>query len=455
MTPREELDLRRQLQQASPRQELVIRRQLAGVQPEVAQEPAAEPGPSFSAGEMVSNIPSSALKLGEDMLNAVLNPKQTLTAVGGLVESGLERLNPFAGPEDYEYQQYPEAVAGAMKERYGGVGPALNTLETDPMGLLADLSGAVTGVGTAARVPMIAKAGAAIDPINMALNIPKAGLTAAIPSKLPAYLYEKSAKFPPAQVPREVREPAIETALSNKILPTYGGIDKITEKLGGLDVKINDLITAADASGKTIARQALYSDLSDLRRQLSAGADAPANLRKYTKVVKDIDEMLKQGPDRLTPSAVQKFKTQTYKDIKWRGKANARTETLKALARGAKKSIEQVAPEIADVNRAYGPLAELRKVLEQPAQRIYNRNPISLPTAGTTTAGAAVGGPLGAATGAAVGTLQNPAIMARLALGLRGAQDRGVLGALTSGSPEAQMLRQGLLQSGRLEELMR
>jgi hypothetical protein len=50
---------------------------------------------------------------------------------------------------------------------------------------------------------------------------------------------------------------------------------------------------------------------------------------------------------------------------------------------------------------------------------------------------------------------QNPTIMAGGALGLRGMKDIGPAGYMTSGSPVAQLIRQGLLQSGRLEELMR
>ena len=406
----------------------------------------------FSFGEMVGNVPSSAKKFVGDMANAVVNPTDTLRALGGVIESGLEHLNPFMTEQDMEYKQYGDALVDAVKGRYGSKDAALNTLQTDPVGVLADVSGAVTGVGAAARAPAVAKIGRAIDPINLAINPVKAA-AGALPRSLPASMYQSAAKFPPVAVPRKTRDAITETALDYKIMPTSKGIDEISRKLEGLDVKINSLINRADASGKTVSRKAIYSDLKDLRQSLKEGADAPANMRKYTKIVKDLDELMKGGPDQLTPSKLQKFKVATYRDINWRAKPGAKTATMQSLARGARRAIEDVTPEISAVNRQYGPLAELRDRLPQVAHRIDNQNFIPLNTGVLTGAGGAAGNIPGAVAGGLLGMLEFPRVKAGSAIALRELQNAGLLGNFLDNSAMAHAIRHGLLQSGRLEAL--
>lgn len=343
---------------------------------------------------------------------------------------------------------------GAMKDRYGGTDAALRTLQSDPVGMLADVSGAVTGIGGATRVPAIARAGRAIDPLNLAINAPKAAATAVIPKGKPAEMYESAVKFPPVSVKPEVRKRAVETALREKIMPTETGIGKIGLKLDDFDARIDSLVKQADASGKTIPRTRIYSELSKLKKRLREGAGAPKNLRQSRKIVDDLESMLKEGPEDWTPSQMQRFKTSTYRDVNWRAKPDAGSDTMKALASGARQALAKMSPELAEVNKAYGPLAELRDVLQQPAHRIGNRNPMSIVPPLTATAGGAIGDVPGAIAGAGIGLLNNPQILSKMALMLRGAQEKGAMGQMATGSPYAQLLRQGMLQSGRLNELM-
>ena len=408
--------------------------------------------------KMLTRFPGSLYDVARQTVGALMSPRETAETLGRTVEAGIEAVNPFMTQAEREAspnRPYGEAFVRTMAERFGTPEAASRTFAQDPAGALMDVSGVTTLAGGLTRTPGLVRAGVAMDPLNIPLNVPKAAVAAGIPSGAPASMYESAVKFPPAQVPREVRERAVQTALREGIMPTYAGIDKINDMLSDLDIRINDLINAADESGKTISRRALYSELSGLRQQLRQGALAPENLRKYTKVIRDLDELMKQGPEKLTPSRVQKFKTQTYKDINWRAKPGAKSETLKALARGARKAIEDVTPEIADINLRYGPLAELRDLLPQPAHRISNLNPLSLTTPLTTTAGGVAGGPVGAMLGGALGAMQRPQIMAKGGIALHGLKEAGPLAALTSGSPLAQMIRQGLFQTGRLEELMR
>lgn len=420
----------------------------------------AKTSPSKQAGSPVMPIPSqTALEsLGgvfKDMATAIMNPMDTAKFIGGMAEAGIEKINPFMDPQDYQHQQYPQAFGEMVKGRYGSPETAASTLKEDPFGALADVSGLVSGAGAATRIPALGKLGRAIDPVNAAINIPTAATTAIIPEGLPAKMYESAVKFPPVSVKPEVRKRGVETALREKIMPTQGGIERLSMKLDDFDARIDRLVKEADATGQTIPRTRIYSELLDLQKNLSQGAGAPKNIKKAQGLVEDLEKFLESGPDNWTPSQMQKFKTATYRDINWKSKPSAKTETMKSLARGARKSIADLSPELADVNRAYGPLAELRDILQQPAHRISNRNPMSIVPPLTATAGGAMGGIPGAVMGAGVGFLNNPQILSRMAIGLRSAKDSGIIDLLSSGSPYAQLLRQGLLQSGRTNEEIR
>lgn len=445
--------------QAQPDRQAQFREDPSSLIPEPAQvqAPPVQQGVDFSASEMVGNIPGSAGQLALDLTYPIRswdNLKNTNTAIGGLIMGTVEKLIPGR----QEQEKYADAVVDHMKNRYGSLDKFKATLQADPVGVLSDAAAVATGGGTlAAKIPgkagQIARAtrtaGLAIDPINLAVNAPKAAIAAAIPKGMPAKMYESAAKFPPGQVDRATREKIIKAALENQIMPTGKGLEKATAILSTLDDKIDTLIKTADKTGKTISRKAIYSDLKTLRKELSAGADAPANLRKSQKIIQNLDELLKGGPDRLTPSRMQKFKVTTYRDINWKGKPTAKTETMKALAKGARKSIEDITPEIRAVNQQYGPLAELRNRLPQVANRIDNRNPLSLSTLFSAGVGGGLGDVPGAILGSTVGMANNPKILASAALKAHQLQQGGLLGNMTNNRMLPYLMRQGLIQSGR------
>lgn len=421
-------------------------------------EPVQKEEPIFDPVEMIKNIPQSGAKLGWDMYEAVSSPIDTLNALGKVGygyagKAGVRGLD--------EYEKHADAVNKSYAERYGDIRRALKTLEQDPLGIAADASALATGVGATTRLlPGMGKAGkimqdvgVAIDPINAAVNTTKAGARASIPSGLPSSMYQEAAKFPPASVKRPDRLAMTEAALNEGIMPTGGGIERVNNILSGLNEKIDTLIKGADESGVTIDRRALYSELSGLRRELLAGAAAPANKRKYTKIVGELDELMKEGPERLTPSRMQEFKTSTYNDINWKGKPSAKTETYSALARGARKAIENVTPEISLVNERYGPLADLRDRLPQIANRVDNHDFLSLRTLLAMTAGGQHG-PGGSMLGLAAGVYDHPKVKAAAAIKLRELQNKGLLDIYLDNNTKNYLLRQFGVQSGELKGIL-
>jgi hypothetical protein len=128
------------------------------------------------------NFPRSAYELGKSTFEAVTSPIETGKAVVDLGNSVLGKMGVTdASPE------MADRVGKFYTNRYGGVENAKETFATDPAGFLADAATILTGGGAAVRqIPGAAKvgkaverAGAAIDPLNVATKAVKGGGKAA------------------------------------------------------------------------------------------------------------------------------------------------------------------------------------------------------------------------------------------------------------------------------------
>jgi len=131
-------------------------------------------------GEALRNIPQSAANFGKAIVQPILHPIDTLTALKDIgVGLGSKALSAAGVPMDPEKQAEREAPADAVgkffKDRYGSVEGIKNTLATDPVGAAADVATVLTGGGAAAaRAPgivgkagqVIKSAGQMIDPLR-------------------------------------------------------------------------------------------------------------------------------------------------------------------------------------------------------------------------------------------------------------------------------------------------
>jgi muramidase (phage lysozyme) len=134
-----------------------------------------------------SNLPSSAMKFGKELYEAVTNPVETAKSIGMVAAGGLKNITPEfiqkfitsiakePGQIDQAVQM-ANAVGGEYAQKYGSVEGFKKALATDPVSVIGDMSILLTGGGSvAAKVPGIARAGEiaatagrAIDPLNLA-----------------------------------------------------------------------------------------------------------------------------------------------------------------------------------------------------------------------------------------------------------------------------------------------
>ena len=126
-------------------------------------------------GETISNIPSSAYRMGEGIVTAIANPIDTAVTVVDLGAGVLQNVLPeavvqFIG-EDKDSRELANAVGQMLVDRYGSVDDVKETIKTDPVGVMGDVA-TVLGVGAVTAPAKIAgplrKATEAVDPVSLA-----------------------------------------------------------------------------------------------------------------------------------------------------------------------------------------------------------------------------------------------------------------------------------------------
>jgi hypothetical protein len=100
---------------------------------------------------MIGNVPESSLKFAQGVYEAATSPVETAKALGAAA------LSPV---------QTAKAIGGYAAERYGSPQAALETLRTDPVGVLADISTVAGGAGGMLKRPGLRALSEATSPAN-------------------------------------------------------------------------------------------------------------------------------------------------------------------------------------------------------------------------------------------------------------------------------------------------
>ena len=142
--------------------------------------------------ETLSNVPRSGINLVGDLAHAVMNPIDTVgniadVAAGGLrkalpksVSAFIDSVDPATNAKQNQQRMDDKATAvgEVYANRYGGGQNILDTIRTDPVGAVGDVSALLGGAGAALKVApgmgkaatVASKVGSAIDPTLAALR---------------------------------------------------------------------------------------------------------------------------------------------------------------------------------------------------------------------------------------------------------------------------------------------
>jgi len=396
----------------------------------------------FSGKEALKNLPGSIVQEGKNVIGAITEPVQTLKGIGNLALGVAEK----AVPGTQSHEKYADALSDYYANKYGSKDAFLQELQNNPASILSDISMFVTGgasgaakvaslskVGAKAAPALekVAKAGTAIDPLNLAANTAMYGASKVIPTSVAPGLYESAAKFSTTLSPAE-RTRITETALKNQIPLSYEGLGMVQSKLTDLGDKMDTLITNATDKNIKIPATKVLESLKDVKKQ-SGGfkIEAAQDIKEINNIEKQFKTYLKQNKiTSVTPQQLQDFKADAYKRIDF-GRAPekpslAKEEAYRAMAGSARQSLEGFMPELKDINTQYGALRELQPNLQRAVGRIENRDLMGLGATAKTGAGGALGGIPGALVGFGQSLLDSPKVKGKAALELYKKQNQGL-----------------------------
>lgn len=430
-----------QPQETAPAQQAMTPIQELEVPPEYAIE---GPNALETVGGIMTNLPSSTGNVISGLWDAVTSPVETAQAVAGVVEGAGNKLGRLAAegvstgynildigaPRYQDLEVMPgrdegsiDAVQQHITDRYGSLEAAQETLMEDPAGLLLDVAPVAGVAGRAAR--SVPRMEGALPALTMTQVSPISGtskflgdITKGISERFRRKQLEGEIK-PSTTLGWDKRNEVIETAMEYRLFPDEGGFRKAQKLADEIDLQVDDAIKRAEGNGR-LSVDPVYDEIDKVRER------ARGNLSTGTEDLEKIDDvqlrimtnMERLGLDDLSPTEMQGFKRDLYRDIDWKNRdRTVQNEAEIAASQGARMALEQASPELAGLNRDWGRLLEAMQPLERAGQRRANRvlNPFAM--GGLRGLASETGGAIGRNVSPALGSAGNPAVAALSELG--------------------------------------
>jgi len=345
-------------------------------------------------GQAVQNIPASAANMATGLYQAVTNPVQTVSGLLDVGAGALQKALPKPVVDFVnQFESNPEAaqravnaataVGGAMKERYGSVEGIKNTIATDPVGAMGDLSTLLGGgAALAGRIPLAGKVASTLstasdltNPITLAgKGVSKTADMASALAKLGLGLKTGVGTEPITQAVKAGRE-GNQTFLENmrgtvpmtqvlddaKSNLAKMNLDKQAEYRSGM-VNIKNDKTQLDFTGidQAIADAQKYSSYKG--KVVNQGA---ADV--LTDIKAKVDDWKNSDPAQYhTPEGIDKLKQSIWESIeKLPRESKTAYSAAKEVYDSVKKEISKQAPEYSKVMSDYSQSSDKIKEIER------------------------------------------------------------------------------------------
>lgn len=324
----------------------------------------------FNAGNMVDNFMPSLKKEGAEILNAITSPLETGESILNMIVGGVQKLDP-TGVLGTNKEKFAEAIADYYADKYGSFNAFKRELENNPAGVLGDASMFVTGGAGVAKLgaklgatgnvvskvaDTVGKAGASIDPFNLAINAPLTAGGQAIGTftkdTLAPSLYESSLKPNPSAL-KSRRDRAVKTGLDEKLPINRNSAMYINDTIADLGRKVDNIIESSDASIPTDKLLATFDSLVDEFNVLG-DVNSKGNLAEIAKLRKRFEESL-QSKRNLSASEFQKIK-KIYANQADYNKVNQKGTIVdesfyREIAGNAREAVSDVIPAVKSSNQ--------------------------------------------------------------------------------------------------------
>lgn len=306
-------------------------------------------------GSMLGNIPESTLKFAQGLYETATSPIETAKALGAAALSPVETA---------------KAIGGYAAQRYGSPAAALETLRTDPVGLLADVSTFAGGAGAALRRPGLRQMSQAVSPVNMMAGAVQAPFAAAAPAyeltrnmMAPRYAtYLEAIEDRGPQIVQALRDPAAQIVPGAMPTAAQAAVPAGSSRFAQLGASAAEVLPTAYLER---AQEQAAARLADLRTVGRTEAD----LEKAKAARKAEASTLYSAAERGAPIT----ETPEFTDLLTRpsmDKALARAEELSA-ERGQVFQIGKTAPARQVESAILGPSGEALKKTIPATQAKY------------------------------------------------------------------------------------
>lgn len=343
------------------------------------------------------NIPDSAINYFKNMIKGV-------SSIPGMVEKTFNKT-PQQLVADMDKPGIPEAILNSLQERYGGLDKALTTLHQDPVGVLGDISVIYGKVDPTRAITTPLKTGAKV-----------------LTETLPKWAYKSAVKMGTGKtLSIAERDKRAMTGLDEMIMPTEGGLNRLNEKIGGIENAIQTPVNEAAQRGVKIPREAVANRLSETVDKFSNQVNPLADIDAIANVERGF---VTTQPARIPIDVAQNLKKGTYQQLKGKyGQVRgAEIEAEKTLARGLKEEVysalEATHPELKALGEKEGAMVALRDSIESAVKRIQNQEAVGLGMGAGAAGGYAIAGPTGATVGMIERIMELPRIKSATAIAL-------------------------------------
>lgn len=372
----------------------------------------------------LGNVPGSAANLLGGLYETVRHPVETAKNLGRVGLGAAEKLVP--GEQGHE--PYADAVGEFYKSRYGGLSKIANTVMDDPIGALADVSTVAGGglsVARAAGVPTrviqgLRKIEAATNPAGIARGLTRATAnTGARAERTAISLKERGLKPKESDLRRMPRfgdslpersRGVAQRLLEERIPTSRRGSEQLQGKIDDLHGQVNELLAGSTAQARTAP---LVDEIGNTRATFERQLVPADDLAAVDHTMSDLLQNDALAEARMVPQSVptgildatgqpvmrttqvpdgrilrgvvpvqdmNAMKRGTYQRLgpkQYGGELkSAGIEAEKALARGARRSVEDAVPEVGPLNARESELIDLSNILDDSVARAAKNNAV-------------------------------------------------------------------------------
>jgi hypothetical protein len=393
--------------------------------------------------ESIQNVPESGKGYFKSIYTAITHPKQTLKGLTGIAKGmtkmGLARIMADGlgiDPDKLDYSKDSEvALAKHLEDRYFTEEGLKEYVAKDPVGVWAD---AISVMIPLTKGTTVGKYVSTLEPTTGALKT--GGLVfKLVKDKVPIQMYQNAVNFS-TKLPLDEMDKVTRTALDieNQIMPNKKGLIKLKKSIDTINTEISRKIDASTLSGSKIFTSKLWNGIRSFKEDLLTLTDEPLKAEAAWKSMKKQIKKAIEVNKKRTPEEIQIIKQEIYKELdRFYGdvaKSPAKIKLRKAVAQNARQLIEDLIPEVKNLNQKEGALIELWAALENRAKSLTTKDIItfreSLKFGAASSMGYLVAGEKGAAVGAGMGILMaaysHPQVKAKLAIVLEELRQQGI-----------------------------